>query len=99
MAKETTAKTDKKEKRAKKMAAANAQANAKKKNKKKKNFFARLWQSIKDLRSEMKKVVWPTKKQLFNNTVVVIITMAVVGAFIWLLDWGLGTVISLIIGS
>ncbi len=66
---------------------------------KKKGFFAKRWQSVKDMRSEMKKVVWPTKSQLVNNTIVVIVTMLVVGLFIWLLDWGLGALVSLIFGT
>ena len=65
---------------------------------KKKGFFAKRWQSIKDMRSEMKKVVWPTKKQLVNNTIVVVVTMLVVGAFIWVLDLGLGALVSLVLG-
>ena len=35
---------------------------------------------FKDLKSEFKKVVWPTKKQVFNNTLVVLVTMVVSSA-------------------
>jgi preprotein translocase subunit SecE len=38
---------------------------------------------------ELKKVEWPGKKQLFSATVVVIIAVAVVGAYLWLADLGL----------
>jgi len=41
---------------------------------------------LKDLKSEVKKIVWPTKKQVVNNTVVVMIAMVVTGIFIWGLD-------------
>lgn len=44
---------------------------------------------FRDLRGEMKKVVWPTKKQVLNNTIVVIVVMLVVGVIIWGLDAGL----------
>ena len=39
---------------------------------KKEGFFARVGKSFKATKSELKKVVWPTRKQLFNNTGIVI---------------------------
>ena len=47
--------------------------------KNKKHFF-------KDFKAELKKVVWPTPKQLFNNTVVVITIVLVVAAIVFVLD-------------
>ena len=44
---------------------------------------------FKDLRSEFKKVVWPSKKTVVNNTTVVLITMVVASAFVGALDFGL----------
>lgn len=41
---------------------------------------------FKDLRSEFKKVVWPTKKQIFNNTGVVLVTITILGLFVGGLD-------------
>jgi preprotein translocase subunit SecE len=38
---------------------------------------------------ELKKVEWPGKQQLFSATVVVIIAVAVVGAYLWIADLGL----------
>ena len=35
---------------------------------------------------ELKKVEWPGKQQLFSATVVVIIAVAVVGAYLWVAD-------------
>ena len=35
---------------------------------------------------ELKKVEWPTKRQLFTATIVVIIAVAVVGAYLWIAD-------------
>ena len=58
---------------------------------KKKNWFARAWGSVaryfRELRSELKKVVWPTPKQVAKNTLVVIACVLVVGVFIWLFDF------------
>jgi len=41
---------------------------------------------FKDLKSEFKKVVWPSKKTVFNNTGVVLVTMVISGLFIWGID-------------
>lgn len=43
---------------------------------------------FKDLKSEFKKVVWPTKKKVFNNTFVVVVTMVVSSIFVGALDLG-----------
>ena len=55
--------------------------------KSKPGFFARIGKWFKDLRSELKKVQWPTRKQTINNTVIVIVCVLVIGAFIWLFDF------------
>ena len=63
---------------------------------KKKNWFARAWGAIcryfRELRSELKKVVWPTPKQVLKNTLIVLACVIVVGLFIWAFDFvaGLG---------
>ncbi len=43
---------------------------------------------FKEVKSELKKVVWPSFKQVKNNTLIVIICVLLVGAFIWILDLG-----------
>ncbi len=53
---------------------------------KKDGIFRRIGKSFKATKSEFKKVVWPTKKQLLNNTVVVIAALIVVGLIIFGLD-------------
>ena len=66
-------------------------AKAKKDKKSEKNakpgFFARIGKWFKDMKSELKKVQWPSKKQTVNNTLVVIACVIVVGIFIWLFDF------------
>lgn len=42
---------------------------------------------FKELKSEMKKVVWPTKKQVLNNTAVVLVTVFMAIVFIATLDY------------
>ena len=58
--------------------------------KKKRGFASRIVHYFKDLKGEFKKIVWPTKKQVVNNTIVVLVCMVIVGAFIWGLDALLG---------
>ena len=48
-------------------------------NKDKRHFF-------KDVKAELKKVIWPTKKQLVNNTVAVISIVLIVGIAVFVLD-------------
>ena len=57
---------------------------------KKPNIFSRMGKFIKDCRSEFKKLIWPSKQQLFKNSSLVIVTMIVVGAVLSLVDFGLG---------
>ena len=53
---------------------------------KKPGFFARWGRNLRDMKGELKKVVWPTKKQIINNTLIVIACVVFVGIFIWLFD-------------
>ncbi len=65
-------------------------------NKKKENFFKRAGKAIvnycKATKSELKKVSWPSRKQLINNTIIVVVCVVIVGVIIALLDtiFGLG---------
>ena len=58
---------------------------------KKANWFVRAWGGIcryfRELRSELKKVVWPTPQQVLKNTLIVLACVLVVGVFIWLFDF------------
>ena len=58
---------------------------------KKKNWFVRAWGGIcryfRELRSELKKVVWPTPMQVLKNTLIVGACVLVVGVFIWVFDF------------
>lgn len=58
-------------------------------------FFKAIAKFFRDLAAEVKKVVWPSKKQVINNTVVVLVVCAISGAGLFvvntvfglLLDW------------
>ena len=58
---------------------------------KKENWFKRTFGAIgkyfRELRSELKKVVWPTPKQVLKNALVVLACVVVLGVFIWLFDF------------
>jgi preprotein translocase subunit SecE len=50
------------------------------------NVFQRLGQYFKDVRSEMRRVVWPNRNEIYNSSVVVIVTLIVFGVGVALLD-------------
>lgn len=51
-----------------------------------KNIFNKINNFIKEAIAELKKVIWPTKKELKNSTIVVITTIIIVSIFIGLID-------------
>ncbi len=57
---------------------------------KKENFFSRTGKNVskffRDVKSEIKKIVWPTPQAVFKNTGVVLVTIIVIGLFIFGLD-------------
>lgn len=57
---------------------------------KKPNFFVRTFAKAKDwfhdMRVELKKVHWPTGKELLRNCIVVLVCILVIGACIWVFD-------------
>ena len=54
---------------------------------KKKSIFSRIGNWFREVRIEMtKRIIWPSFKQVLNNTVVVIVCVVVVGVIIWIFD-------------
>ncbi len=41
---------------------------------------------FREVKSELKKVVWPSRKQIINNTLIVIASVIVIGIVIWAFD-------------
>ena len=68
-----------------------------KKSEKKPGVFARIGKWLKDMKSELKKVQWPTRKQTVNNTLIVIACVVVVGIFIWIFDFIANSAIDLLL--
>ena len=54
---------------------------------KKPSIFARIGKWLKDMKSELKKVIWPTGKQLTNNTLVSVVMMVASAIVLWGFDW------------
>ena len=58
---------------------------------KKERWYKRAWSAVRkyvrELRSELNKVVWPTPQQVLKNTLIVMACVLVVGVFIWLFDF------------
>jgi preprotein translocase subunit SecE len=83
---------------AKKKAEAMEAANAKdKKSGRKKQ--SPILKYFKDMRSELKKVVWPSRKKVVNNTGVVMVCMVIYGLMIWGVDTGLAALFNLLVGT
>ena len=70
---------------------------AKAEKKSKPGFFARLGKWFKEMKSELKKVQWPTRQQTINNTLIVIACVIVVGVFIWIFDYIAGSAIDVLL--
>jgi len=51
---------------------------------------------LKDVRAELGKVSWPTREELRDSTIVVIVTVLLVAAFIGIVDQGLNRAVALI---
>jgi preprotein translocase subunit SecE len=54
---------------------------------------------IKDVRSEMRKVVWPSRAEVQSTTAVVIITVFIFAAYFWLVDNIIGRAVEAVLGA
>ena len=51
---------------------------------------------FKETKAELKKVSWPTKEQLFNNTLIIVVFIAIATIILSILDVGFTWLFSLI---
>ena len=65
----------------------------------KKTIAKRIVLFFRDYKSEVKKIVWPNIREVLKNTGIVLIMCLLIGVFIWLLDFGLGKLLELILGA
>ena len=58
-----------------------------------------VWVYIGDSRTEVRKVVWPTRQETTQTTLIVMLMVMVVGIFLWLLDMLLNTGVKWLTGQ
>ena len=64
----------------------------------KKGFGGKAGRFIKETRSELKKVIWPGKKELVSFTSVVFVSVIIAALLIFVVDFAFGQMLGLIIG-
>ena len=57
------------------------------------------WQFVQGSRVELRKVVWPTRQETLQTTLVVLVAILAMGIFFWVLDWILGSVTAALTGQ
>ncbi len=57
------------------------------------------WEFAREARTEVRKVVWPTRKETLQTTTVVIAIVSIVAIFLWLLDMLLAWIVRSVIGT
>ena len=57
-------------------------------------FFGKVSKFFKSVKSELKKVNWPNKEEITSNTLVVIVTVIALIAFIGIIDLTLANIIT-----
>lgn len=61
--------------------------------------IGRVKEFVQEVLAEFRKVTWPTRQELVNSTVVVIIVTVVLAFFLGAVDIGLARVVEWILGS
>ena len=59
--------------------------------------FKKLATYLQDVKTEMAKVSWPTKDELMESTVIVIILSLVLAVFVFGIDQGLSNILKIIL--
>ena len=56
------------------------------------------WTLLREARSEIRRVVWPTREETLQTTLVVLALVVVFALILWMLDSGLSWLVSTVIG-
>ncbi|WP_462322260.1 preprotein translocase subunit SecE [Halochromatium sp.] len=59
----------------------------------------RLWRFALDSRMEVRKVVWPTRQETIQTTLIVIVMVFILGLILWLFDTILRAIFNLLVGN
>jgi preprotein translocase subunit SecE len=57
-----------------------------------------VWSIIKESQTEVRKVVWPSRQETNQTTLIVVVLVIVMALILWGLDYSFGWIASLIIG-
>ena len=55
------------------------------------------WSLIKEARGEIRRVVWPTREETVQTTLIVLVLVLIFSLILWLLDSGLSWLVSLVL--
>ena len=58
-----------------------------------------LWHFVGDARTEVRKVVWPTRQETLQTTFIVVVMVLILGIIMWLFDMVLMSVLRLLTGQ
>jgi preprotein translocase subunit SecE len=61
------------------------------------NFLQKSGQFLREVKIELKKVTWPTRKQTMGSTVVVVVLVMIFSLFLGLVDMGLSSIIRVVL--
>ena len=53
---------------------------------------------LREAKSELQKVKWPTKKELISSTIVVVVLSLLIGGYLGILDFVLVKIVTLVVG-
>ena len=59
---------------------------------------AAFYRLVKESRAEIRRVVWPTRQETTQTTFMVVVVVVVMALILWLLDYILNNLVSMIIG-
>jgi preprotein translocase subunit SecE len=60
--------------------------------------FERMRLFLSEVRNELKRVTWPTQREVYATTIVVILVSMFFGLYLWLLDIGMDRIVRWIFG-
>jgi len=53
---------------------------------------------IKESREELRKVVWPSRDEVFSSTMVVLVAVIIISLFLFVTDWTFETIFNFLVG-
>ncbi len=60
---------------------------------------ASFWSLVKGSRTEIRKVVWPTRQETVQTTLMVVVAVIILGIFLWLIDMLLLNAVQILTGQ